>query len=314
MFGGDKKFGQSLLHAPEEALKRVLLPWVPRWLETNHLTLMTLPWCGLILLFSYFAQRHSIAWLWGVSVMIVAQYITDLLDGAIGRARDTGLVKWGFYMDHFLDFVFLCSLLIGYAILLPHIHRMALFFIMALFAGFMVNSFLAFGATNRFQIAYMGIGPTEIRLVFIVINTVLIFFGTRLFIVALPYVLAGAVFGLFFTVYRTQQELWRIDMAAKYGHNAIPPPPPSRHRLSFVATLVLSGVGFWLATFPTEEIVIRLASLTLLAIAGGLFVMSLRDFRKFHRQRRFILAALLVHLPYILVGLLVLAGLRAWLM
>ena len=90
MFQGDKKFGQSILHKPEEALKHILLPWVPRWLETYHLTLMTVPWCGLILLFSYFA-RFNIHWLWGVSIMIVAQYITDLLDGAIGRQRNTGL-------------------------------------------------------------------------------------------------------------------------------------------------------------------------------------------------------------------------------
>ncbi|MCL1856860.1 MAG: hypothetical protein FWF84_04355, partial [Kiritimatiellaeota bacterium] len=292
-------------------LKRVLLPWVPRWLETNHLTLMTVPWCALILLFSYVA-RFNVAWLWGVSAMIAAQYVTDLLDGAIGRQRGTGLVKWGFYMDHFLDFFFLCSLLIGYAILLPQVHRTALFFVMALFAGFMVNSFLAFGATNRFQIAYMGMGPTEIRLVFILINTVIVFCGTRPLVAALPYTLAGASFGLFFTVYRTQQELWRIDMAAKLGHDAVPAPPPSRHRLSFIATLILSAIGTWLAILPTREVAVRLASLTLFAIAAGLFVVSLRDFRKFRRQRRFFLAALWIHLPYILVGLLLLVGLRVW--
>ena len=312
MFQGDKKFGQSLLHKPEEALKRKLLPLVPRWLETHHLTLMTVPWCGLILLFSYFA-RTNMAWLWGVSLMIAAQYVTDLLDGAIGRQRNTGLVKWGFYMDHFLDFVFLCVLLIGYAILLPDIHRMALFFVMMLFAGFMVNSFLAFASTNKFQIAYMGMGPTEMRLVFIGVNTVLVFFGVGPLIVALPYTLAGAAFGLFFTVYKTQLELWRIDMAAKYGKDAVPAAPPSRHRMSFGAALVLGIIGMWLATFESEEVALRLGTLTLLAVAAGLFVASLQDFRRFRSQRRFLRAALWSYLPYLLVGLLLLAGLRSWL-
>jgi len=311
MFQGDKKFGQSLLHKPEEALKRALLPLVPRWLETNHLTLMTLPWCGFILLFSYFA-RFNIHWLWGVSVMIAAQYVTDLLDGAIGRQRDTGLVKWGFYMDHFLDFVFLCALLIGYAILLPQMHRTALFFVMVLFAGFMVNSFLSFGATNRFQIAYMGMGPTEMRIVFIFINTLLVIFGTKPLVAALPYTLAAGAFGLFFTVYRTQQELWRADMAAKHGHEAVPAPPPSRHRLSFTAALVLGVAGGWLATLPTLEVPVRLASLTLLAVAVALFMISLRDFRRFKLRRRFFLAAFMSHLPYLLTGLLLLAALRTW--
>ena len=312
MFQGDKKFGQSILHAPEEALKRVLLPWIPKRVETYHLTLMTVPWCALILLFSYFA-RFNINWLWGVSAMIVAQYVTDLLDGAIGRQRDTGLVKWGFYMDHFLDFVFLCSLLIGYAILLPQIHRTALFFVMALFSGFMVNSFLAFAATNRFQIAYMGIGPTEIRLVFILINTLIIIFGTAPLIAALPYTLAGATFGLFFTVYRTQQDLWRTDMAAKHGHAPAPAAPSPRHRRSFVAAIALIITGIWLTTLPVREVIpLRLASLTLFAIAAGLFTVSLIDFRKLHRRRRFFLTALWVHLPYILMGLLLIAAMRIW--
>ena len=312
MFQGDKKFGQSILYVPEEALKRVLLPWVPKRVETYHLTLMTVPWCGFILLFSYFA-RFNIAWLWGVSAMIAAQYVTDLLDGAIGRQRNTGLVKWGFYMDHFLDFVFLCTLLIGYAILLPQMHRTAVFFVMALFSGFMVNSFLAFSATNRFQIAYMGIGPTEIRLVFILINTLIIIFGIRPLIAALPYTLAGAAFGLFFTVYRTQQELWRIDMAAKHAaHAAAPAPHATRHRRSFVAALVLAVVGIWLATLPVREVSLRLASLTLLSVAAGLLAASLLDLRRLRRRRRFFLTAFLLHLPYTVVGLLLLAGLRVW--
>ena len=312
MFKGDKKFGQSVLHAPEEALKRVLLPLVPKRIETYHLTMMTLPWCGGVLFFSYCA-RFDIVWLWGVSAMIFAQYVTDLLDGAIGRQRGTGLVKWGFYMDHFLDFLFLCAMLIGYAIILPPTHRTAVFFVMALFAGFMVNSFLSFAATNRFQIAYMGVGPTEIRLLFIAINTLLIFFGTAPLIAALPYTLAAATFGLFFTVYQTQRELWRVDMAAKRGGgNVHTPPPRTRHRRSFAGALILSVAGIWLATVSSSEIAVHVASLALLVIAAGLFVISLLDFRKLRVRRRFFLVAFLHHLPYLLVGMLILLGLRVW--
>jgi len=218
-FKGDVKFGQSILHAPEEWLKRQLLPCVPRWLETYHLTLMTVLWSALIPVFSFFARAH-IVWLWAVSLMIALQYVTDLLDGAIGRQRNTGLVKWGYYMDHFLDFVFLCAILIGYAILLPQAYRTELLFIMALFAGYMVNSFLSFACTNKFQIAYMGIGPTEIRLVFIAVNTLITCCGKTHMITYLPYVLAASTFGLFVTVYRTGKELWRLDM-----HNKNTPPP-----------------------------------------------------------------------------------------
>jgi hypothetical protein len=90
-----------------------------------------------------------------------------------------------------------------------------LFFVMALFGAFMVNSFLSFAATNEFRISYMGVGPTEIRILFIGINTLLILFGKTYLARALPIVLILSAFGLFVTVFRTQKELWALDMKLK---------------------------------------------------------------------------------------------------
>lgn len=213
-FAGDKKKGVSLLYPIENRFKEILLPWVPGWIETNHLTLSTVTWCIGVLVFSFLA-RYDIRWMWLTSLMIILQYITDLLDGAIGRMRNTGLIKWGYYMDHFLDYIFLCSMLIGYGFLLPDRYEYFLFFILALFGAFMVNSFLAFAATNEFQIAYFGIGPTEIRLLFISVNTLLIVLGKIALLKALPYVLLLAAFGLFTTVFKTQKQIWQMDMEQK---------------------------------------------------------------------------------------------------
>jgi hypothetical protein len=83
-FQGDKKFGKSLLAGPEERLKKVLLPLVPSWLQTYHLTASTVLWGLMVIVFSHFARYKSCRkeFLWAASLMIVAQYITDLLDGA----------------------------------------------------------------------------------------------------------------------------------------------------------------------------------------------------------------------------------------
>ncbi|MFI4911721.1 MAG: CDP-alcohol phosphatidyltransferase family protein [Sedimentisphaeraceae bacterium JB056] len=213
-FAGDKKKGHSLLHRPEEKLKAFLVPKVPQGIETYHLTLTTILWSVLILLFGFLA-RYNMIWLCGSSLMIFMQYITDLLDGAIGRKRDTGLIKWGFYMDHFLDYIFLCSILISYSFLLPDHYNFMLFFLLALFGSFMVNSFLDFAATNEFRISYLGIGPTEIRLVFIIVNTLLVFCDKTYIAPCLPYIMAASAFGLFVTVYSTARKLWRIDMKMK---------------------------------------------------------------------------------------------------
>jgi hypothetical protein len=80
----------------------------------------------------------------------------------------------------------------------------------------MVNSFLSFAATGAFKISYMGVGPTEVRLIFIIANTLIVFFHDNVQIArVLPLVLAGATFALFVTVYQTQKMLWKIDMENK---------------------------------------------------------------------------------------------------
>ncbi|MFP3998968.1 MAG: hypothetical protein ACLFUN_03920 [Desulfobacterales bacterium] len=100
-FKGDQKAGKWLLASAERKFIDKSIPRLPGWLETYHLTAMTLLWSAGAVLSGYLA-RFNPAWFWVVSLMIVFQYITDSFDGSLGKYRNTGLVKWGFYMDHFL--------------------------------------------------------------------------------------------------------------------------------------------------------------------------------------------------------------------
>ncbi len=119
-------------------------------------------------------------------------------------------------MDHYLDYVFTCAILIGYSFIIPDKFFNMYFFVLAVLSAFMINSFLSFAATNQFRITYFGIGPTEIRLLFIIINTLLIIFGKTYIGPALPVVLAAAWICLNIVVYRTQKELWQNDIATKH--------------------------------------------------------------------------------------------------
>ena len=146
-FGGATKAGESILGSLEKKFVARWVNRVPFWLETHHLTLLTIPWTGLVIASAWQVRDSGdIRWFWGVSLAIVLQYLTDLFDGAVGRARSTGLVKWGFYMDHFLDYVFQCGLIIGYALIAPPSQNLDWWFfgILAITSGYMVNSFLCF--------------------------------------------------------------------------------------------------------------------------------------------------------------------------
>lgn len=213
-FAGAAKTNTSFLSPLERRLTPVVLPRIPAWLQTYHLTMLTLLWSALVLLFSYLATMN-IRWLSMVSLMIVLQYLTDHYDGKVGKFRKTGLLRWGYYMDHLLDYIFLGSILIGYALILPERSHYQLLLMLAIFGAYDMSIFLAFAATDRLKISYLKFGPTEFRLALVVINILLMIYGTRQMVNGLKYVNAGAFIGLCILVYRTHRSIWKLDMAEK---------------------------------------------------------------------------------------------------
>jgi phosphatidylglycerophosphate synthase len=214
-FQGDKKLP---LRSPLAKAERKLIDWCvprfPRWIEGYHLTLMTVLWsAGLVL--SGWLARQNLHWLWLASAMMFLQWFTDCFDGSLGRYRDTGIPKWGYYMDHLLDFVFMSCALIGYALLFDGPHRTLFLMLVPVFGAFMVNSYLSFAATSEFKITFLGTGPTELRLALILLNTAMIVFGKSFVERTLPFVPPVVIVTLAVVVFRTQKYIWRIDMEDK---------------------------------------------------------------------------------------------------
>src|SRR2546430_654849 len=83
-----------------------------------------------------------------------------------------------------------------------------------------MSTFLAFAAVGELKISYLKFGPTEFRLALIIINALLVRYGTGQMITGLKYVNAGAVVGLCLMIYKIQKRIWRIDMARKEGQVA----------------------------------------------------------------------------------------------
>ena len=214
-FHGDKKLPlKSPLARAEKRFIDYCVPRFPPWIEGYHLTLTTVLWsAGLI--FSGYLAKQDIGWLWFASGMLFMQWFTDSFDGALGRYRDTGIPKWGFYMDHFLDFIFMCSILIGYAVLFEGLYRNIFLVLIPIFGAFMVNSYLSFAATTEFKITFLGMGPTELRLLIIILNTMIIIFGTGFVKKTLPFIPLFTMIALVIVVYRTQKYIWQIDMEDK---------------------------------------------------------------------------------------------------
>ncbi|MFN0030026.1 MAG: CDP-alcohol phosphatidyltransferase family protein [Acidimicrobiales bacterium] len=212
-FAGDRKHGQSILGPLE---RRFIDHWVqrfPGWIRSWQLTLLTVVWSAGTITFGWLAGDRPV-WLWAMSVMVAAQWFTDSFDGTLGRTRGEGLVKWGFFMDHFLDTVFAGSVVIGYSFIAPGGAGLLLQLLLLVTCSMMALSFLSFAATNQFQIAFYGVGPTEVRIGYIALNTFVFFAGPKVFWWGLPLVLALNLTVLALLVYRTHCKLWALDKAA----------------------------------------------------------------------------------------------------
>jgi phosphatidylglycerophosphate synthase len=218
-FAGAGKTNSGMLVPLERRLTAFVLPRIPHWLETYHLTLLTPLWAIGIALFGYLAAGN-LRWLWMTNVMLVLHYFTDHFDGKLGKYRNTGLRKWGFYMDHLFDYGFLCSILIGYSFLIPQKSLFSMMLVLCVFSAFMFHTFLMLAATDEFRVSFSRFGPTELRIALIIINAFIIKFGTRGLNGALPWVAFGGIIALCVLAYIAQRRLWRIDMEAKADDNA----------------------------------------------------------------------------------------------
>lgn len=214
-FTGDRKVPLvSPTAAIEAKLINALLPHFPKWIQGNHLTWMTLLWSIGVILAGYLA-RINIHWLWLSSAMLFLQWFTDSFDGRLGKLRGLGAKRWGYYMDHFLDYIFMACVTGHYAFIMPNGDAIWFLLLVPLYAAFEVNAWLDFGATGEFRITYLFIGPTELRLIFILLNTAIIYTGVAWLITAMPWTLGVLCIALVGIVYRTQKRIWQMDMDAK---------------------------------------------------------------------------------------------------
>ena len=212
-FTGDQKHLDHYLRGYEIKLINTFLPLVPSWMGTVYLTLMTFLWAVLVVFFGRLAVGN-IQWLWAFSACIFVQHVTDMLDGEVGRRRNTGLIKWGFYMDHFLDYVFTCAIIAGYAFLLPSAYLPLVVVCLAVSGGFMIHTLLDFSITGDFKISFKRIGVAEARCFLIALNAALIVFGTELFVTAFPFIVLLSCVALAVVVYRSQKIYASLDKNA----------------------------------------------------------------------------------------------------
>jgi len=160
-------------------LERPALKWLaahmPDWITPDVLT-----WIGIsasVLIFiSYILTHISPYFLWLASLGFILNWFGDSLDGTLARYRKIERPRYGFLIDHWIDAISTVLIFMGLG-LSPYVDLVVACMGIIAYLLLSIMVYLITYVTGVFQITNAKIGPTEIRLIAILSNTVLFFVG-----------------------------------------------------------------------------------------------------------------------------------------
>ncbi len=164
-------------------VERTTLAWLskrmPSWVTPDKLTFFG--FLGTLLIgISYYLTNQTPAFLWLASLGLVINWFGDSLDGTLARFRKIERPRYGFFIDHVIDGLGEVIIMIGIG-LSPYVDfRIA----MIALVGYLLLGNLVYILTyirNEFRISFAGLSPTEVRLILILTNALVFFFGNAKF-------------------------------------------------------------------------------------------------------------------------------------
>ncbi len=176
---GDIKPHQRVNNILLAPLERPALQWLaehmPGWINPDILTGIGILG-AVIIFFGYWLSNQTPAFLWLASLGFALNWFGDSLDGNLARYRQMERPKYGFFVDHTVDSFNEVLIVIGLG-LSPYVT----FSIACLgLIGYLLMSILVYIRTyvnGVFQLSYGKFGPTEVRVILILLNGTMFFLG-----------------------------------------------------------------------------------------------------------------------------------------
>ena len=188
-------------------LERPTLKWLaanmPAWVTPNICTSI-----GILGALGagagYLLSNYDKTFLWFASLGFILNWFGDSLDGTLARHRHIERPIFGFFVDHTIDafsaaVIFLC---LG---LTPYVDFRVACLTLIAYLLLCVLVFVRTSVVGEFKISYGMLGPTEIRVIAILLNIAMYFGGVQIFALRLgrvwqilltPYDLALILIGL----------------------------------------------------------------------------------------------------------------------
>lgn len=163
----------SVTSGPERKALLWLAAHIPASVNSDHLTLL-----GFVAMFCAGCSYAFARWNpWGLilaTLCLALNWFGDSLDGTVARFRNRQRPRYGFYVDHMID-SFGALFLMGGLGLSGYVDwRIAIGMLVA-FLLLSIETYLASYTLGVFRLSFAKFGPTEIRILVAIGNTVLFF-------------------------------------------------------------------------------------------------------------------------------------------
>lgn len=155
------------------ALEKKVLVWLakrqPKWMTSDDLTCIGV-FGAVVIAAGYILSAWNINFLWLSSLGFIINWYGDSLDGTLARVRKTQRPVYGYYLDHTIDAINEVMIFVGVGLSgLMHLEIALL----ALVMYFLITINVSINAhlKKEFRLTYASMGPTEFRIIMIIINT-----------------------------------------------------------------------------------------------------------------------------------------------
>ncbi len=163
----------SLLNAAEKKALVWMAERMPKWVSSDMLSAVGFVG-AVIIAVGFVLSTYNINYLWLSSFGLVVNWFGDSLDGTLARVRKHQRPIYGYYLDHMLDGINESLMFLG-AGLSSLMHLSLALCILVLYLLLTINVSINAHLKHEFKLTYAKLGPTEFRLIIMIVNTLFIF-------------------------------------------------------------------------------------------------------------------------------------------
>lgn len=161
----------------EEKAKEIICPRIPKWISPDHLTFIGI--IGIVIVSIGFILGYLNRYYLGlVPLGLIINWFGDSFDGSIARYRKRTRPNYGYYIDKMVDAIVM--IVFGLGLGLSGFVKIEIAILLtAIYLAMMINVDLLVYVKGEAKNSFGWFGPTEIRIIGIIISAVMFFIPVK---------------------------------------------------------------------------------------------------------------------------------------